>query len=225
MQVFRQLFVLYLAFFANLFVFQYVNDRLPRFKVSLPDRTIYLCVFYLILFSSSLSDPFPIQCRSIVGPSPRDNQIQLSPFLLGPFFIFLLCTFCTFDTFPPDLYRSVLESTSVQSRSILESTSIDKLSLGSFLTRLSLSTQTFYRLFSDLLPVIDFLLPFSILVFYVIFAFSSASVHAQKSGKPFIGLPLNILLSVIYSPFATALGSLRVSHISEITINSRFSST
>ncbi len=49
--------------------------------------------------------------------------------------------------------------------------------------------------------------------------------HAQKSGKPFIGLPLNILLSVIYSPFATALGSLRVSHISEITINSRFSST
>ena len=71
-------------------------------------------------------------------------------------YIFCFGTIGTIGTFPPDLYRSVLESTSVQSRSILESTSIDKLSLGSFLTRLSLSTQTFYRLFSDVLPVQNF---------------------------------------------------------------------
>ncbi len=93
---------------------------------------------------------------------------------------FLLCTIGTFCTFPPDLYRSVLESTSVQSRSILESTSIDKLSLGSFLTRLSLSTQTFYRLFSDLLPVIDFLLPFSICVFLCYFCFFTTNSVIKK---------------------------------------------
>ena len=71
-------------------------------------------------------------------------------------FVFCYGTIGTFGTFPPDLYRSVLESISVQSRSILESTSIDKLSLSSFLTRLSLSTQTFHRLFSDVLPVQNF---------------------------------------------------------------------
>ena len=100
---------------------------------------------------------------------------------------FFALHFGTFCTFPPDLYRSVLESISVQSRSILESTSIDKLSLGSFLTRLSLSTQTFYRLFSDVLPVQNFSSAiFYLCVFYVIFAFSSASMHAQKSGNTLI---------------------------------------
>ena len=121
----------------------------------------------------------------------------LSPEALGcSVYFYIIFCFGTIGTFPPDLYRSVLESISVQSRSILESTSIDKLSLGSFLTRLSLSTQTFHRLFSDVLPVQNFSSAIILsLCFYVIFAFSSASMHAQKSGKPFIGLPLSSMIS------------------------------
>ena len=49
--------------------------------------------------------------------------------------------------------------------------------------------------------------------------------QAQKSGKPrLVDYRFNFLLSLSYSPFATAFGSLLVSQTSEITTNSRFSS-
>lgn len=153
------------------------------------------------LVSSLISQYVNVHSGSLLSSEPllllystNLQSISYDRFFHGCVFFMLLFNFCfgtidTLGTFPPDLYRSVLESTSVQSRSILESTSIDKLSLGSFLTRLSISTQTFYRLFSDVLPVQNF----SSAIFYIcvfmlcsFFLFAFIHRHAQKSGNTLI---------------------------------------